>query len=130
MNLRSLIVPVVASAVLLLTTAFSGLAAGVRRYSAAVEQGWTSPAPDRQPDLTQADEVDLDMDEYLYGHVRDSYEWHITTINGHHVSIPLPVIVISKAGSGAHVFSSKHLEEGEYQGFWIAPDGNYANKIV
>ena len=130
MNLRSLIVPVVAAAVLLLTTAFSGLAAEVRRYSAAAERGWTSPAPDRQPDLTQADEVDLDMDEYLYGHVRDSYEWHITTINGHHVSIPLPVIVISKAGSGAHVFSSKHLEEGEYQGFWIAPDGKYANKIV
>ena len=130
MNLRSLIVPVVAAAVLLLTTAFSGLAAGVRRYSAAAERGWTSPAPDRQPDLTQADEVDLDMDEYLYGHVRDSYEWHITTINGHHVSIPLPVIVISKAGNGAHVFSSHHLEEGEYQGFWIAPDGKYANKIV
>ena len=130
MNMRSLIVPVVAAAVLLLSTAFSSLAAGVRRYSAAAERGWTSPAPDRQPDLTQADEVDLDMDEYLYGHVRDSYEWHITTINGHHVSIPLPVIVISKAGSGAHVFSSKHLEEGEYQGFWIAPDGKYANKIV
>ena len=47
-------------------------------------------------------EVDLDMDEYLYGHVRDSYEWHITTINGKPVSIPLPVIVISKAGGGAH----------------------------
>ena len=44
MNMRSLIVPVVAAAVLLLSTAFSGLAAGVRRYS-----------PDRQPDLTQAD---------------------------------------------------------------------------
>ena len=57
----------------------SGLAAGVRRYSAAAERGWTSPAPDRQPEITDTpatDEVDLDMDEYLYGHVRDSYEWH------------------------------------------------------
>ena len=130
MNLRSLIVPVVAASVLLLTTAFSGLAAGVRRYSAAAERGWTSPAPDRQPDLTQADEVDLDMDEYLYGHVRDSYEWHITTINGKPVSIPLPVIVISKIGNGAHIFSSHHLEEGEYKGFSIATSGKYANKIV
>ena len=111
----------------------SGMAAGVRRYSAAAERGWTSPAPDRQPVITDTpatDEVDLDMDEYLYGHVRDSYEWHITTINGKPVSIPLPVIVISKAGSGAHIFSSKHLEEGEYKGFSIATSGKYENKIV
>ncbi|MBR5175243.1 MAG: F0F1 ATP synthase subunit A [Bacteroidales bacterium] len=111
----------------------SGLAAGVRRYSAAAELGWTSPAPDRQPDGTDilaTDEVELDMDEYLYGHVRDSYEWHITTINGKPVSIPLPVIVISKSGNGAHIFSSKHLEEGEYKGFSIATSGKYENKIV
>ena len=42
----------------------------------------------------------FDMDEYLYGHVRDSYEWHITTVKGHSVSIPLPVIVASKTGNG------------------------------
>ena len=75
-------------------------------------------------------EVELDMDEYLYGHVRDAYDWHITTIKGHHISIPLPVIVISKTGSGAHIFSSKHLEEGEYEGFSIANSGKYENKIV
>lgn len=73
----------------------------------------------------------FDMDEYLYGHVRDSYEWHITTVNGHPVSIPLPVIVISKQGGGLHCFSSRHLEEGEYEGFSIAPAGSkYENKIV
>ena len=47
---------------------------------------------------------ELDMDEYLYGHVLDSYEWHITTIKGHPVSIPLPVIVRSKT-TGWHIFS-------------------------
>lgn len=73
----------------------------------------------------------FDMDEYLYGHVRDSYEWHITTVNGHHVSIPLPVILISKTGNGFHAFSSKHLEHGEYEGFRIAPAGSkYENRIV
>lgn len=77
------------------------------------------------------DEVQFDMDEYLYGHVRDAYDWHITTINGKHISIPLPVIVISKNGAGFHCFSSKHLEEGEYKGFYIAPAGSkYENKIV
>lgn len=78
-----------------------------------------------------ADDVTFDMDEYLYGHVRDSYEWHITTVKGKPVSIPLPVIVISKNGNGFHCFSSKHLEEGEYKGFHIAPAGSkYENKIV
>ena len=73
----------------------------------------------------------FDMDEYLYGHVRDSYEWHITTVKGHSVSIPLPVIVASKTGNGFHIFSSKHLEHGEYEGFYIAPAGSkYENKIV
>ena len=73
----------------------------------------------------------FDMDEYLYGHVRDSYEWHITTVKGHPVSIPLPVIVASKTGNGFHIFSSKHLEHGEYEGFYIAPAGSkYENKIV
>lgn len=73
---------------------------------------------------------DLDMNEYLFGHVGDSYEWHITTVNGHHVTIPLPVIVHSKT-SGWHVFSSEKLEEGEHEGFYIAPDGEkHAGKIV
>ena len=78
-----------------------------------------------------SDDAPFDMDEYLYGHVRDSYEWHITTVNGKPVSIPLPVIVISKNGGGFHCFSSKHLEEGEHEGFYIAPAGSkYENKIV
>ena len=72
----------------------------------------------------------FDMDSYLYGHVRDAYEWHITTVNGHPVSISLPVILYSKT-SGFHAFSSKRLEEGEYEGFHIAPTGSkYESKIV
>ena len=54
----------------------SGFAGGVRRYSAAAERGWTSPAPDSVPEsgelLPDDTEVELDMDEYWYGHVRDS----------------------------------------------------------
>ena len=72
---------------------------------------------------------DLDMNEYLFGHVGDSYEWHITTIGGHPVSIPLPVIVHSKA-SGWHVFSSRHLEEGAYEGLYVSDSEKYSGKIV
>lgn len=72
---------------------------------------------------------DLDMNEYLFGHVGDSYEWHITTVNGHPVSIALPVIVHSKS-TGWHIFSSKHLEEGSYEGFYISSSEKYSGKVV
>ena len=72
---------------------------------------------------------ELDMNEYLFGHVGDSYEWHITTVKGHPVSIPLPVIVRSKT-SGWHVFSSRHLEEGIHEGFYISSSEKNSGKIV
>ena len=55
--------------------------------------------------------AELDMQEYLFGHIGDSYEWHITTINGKPVSIPLPCIVID---NGLHVFSSEKMAENGY----------------
>ena len=77
----------------------------------------------------ESDEVDLDIQEYLMGHVGDAYEWHITTVNGKPVSIPLPVIVRSKT-TGWHCFSSKHLEEGAHEGFYISTSEKYNGKIV
>ena len=65
------------------------------------------------------DDGELNVQEYIFGHVGDAYEWHITTVNGHPVSIPLPVIVRSKT-TGWHCFSSRHLEEGSYEGFSIS----------
>lgn len=71
----------------------------------------------------------IDMQKYLFGHISDAYEWHITTVNGKHVSIPLPVILID---DGVHVFSSARLEHGdEYGGYRIAAEGEpSAGKIV
>lgn len=65
----------------------------------------------------------LDINEYIFGHIGDAYGWHITTVNEHHISLHLPVILHSKT-SGWHVFSSKHIEEGEtYEGFHLNADG-------
>lgn len=79
----------------------------------------------------KAGAVDIDMQEYLFGHVGDSYGWHITTIKGHPVSVNLPVIVRSKT-SGWHCFSSRHISEGEtYEGFRIAVKGEaHEGKLV
>ena len=49
----------------------------------------------------------LDIQEILFGHINDSYEWHITDIGGHPVVLPLPIIV--KSSTGFHVFLSNQF---------------------
>lgn len=64
---------------------------------------------------------EVDVKEIVLGHMSDAYEWHITTWNGVHVSIPLPVILYSEH-SGWHIFLSSvfhHALNGEYEGFYI-----------
>lgn len=39
----------------------------------------------------------LDIPEIVLGHLSDAYEWHITSYEGKSLSIPLPIIVQSKA---------------------------------
>ena len=63
----------------------------------------------------------LDMQSYIFGHIGDAYEWHITTINGHHVSIPLPCIVLD---DGLHVFFSNRMEE---HGYTLNGEGKLVN---
>ena len=48
---------------------------------------------------------ELDMNEYLFGHVGDSYEWHITTVKGHPVSIPLPEPNLQVLDQAIHIHS-------------------------
>ena len=61
----------------------------------------------------------LDVNELIFGHIGDAYEWHIVTLGDAHLTIPLPVIV--KSSTGWHVFSSSRLAEGkEYEGLYIA----------
>lgn len=72
---------------------------------------------------------EVNVSEILFGHIGDSYGWHITEWNGRHVVIPLPCIV--KSSSGWHFFMSSRIEHGhEYEGLFIAEDGRYADKIV
>lgn len=73
---------------------------------------------------------DVDVAHILFGHIGDSYGWHITDWNGKHITIPLPCIIYSKE-SGWHVFMSSKIGHGHtYNGFFIAQEGRYKDKIV
>ena len=73
----------------------------------------------------------IDVQEIVMGHTGDSHEWHITTINGHHISIPLPVIIMDNSGTW-HCFSSSRFHEtegGKYNGFFIPAEGENNGKV-
>ena len=84
----------------------------------------------REESDTDYKEQQVDVNEIVFGHIGDSYEWHITDIGDTPIAIPLPVIV--KSSTGWHVFLSSRFEEGngEYEGLYIAKDGEYKGKIV
>ena len=67
-------------------------------------------------------EESIDVKEAVLGHMSDAYDWHITTWDGHHVSIPLLVIVRSQKDGSWHFFSSSRFgHDGKeiHEGFYI-----------
>ena len=71
-----------------------------------------SPAVAQEDDITPQEQKEntVDVKSIVFGHIGDSYEWHITTWGDTHITIPLPVIVYS-SNSGWHLFLSSRLEE-------------------
>jgi len=65
----------------------------------------------------KAEEEEFNPGEYIMGHITDDYGWHITTINDHHISIPLPVMLFDNGSFVA--FSSSKLHHGQqaYKGY-------------
>ena len=72
----------------------------------------------------------VDVKEVVFGHIGDSYEWHITDIGETRIAVPLPVIVRSRTGHWDLFLSSRLSHGAEYKGYSIAQDGPYAGKIV
>ncbi len=68
---------------------------------------------------------------FMFGHINDSYDWHIIDIGTKKISIPLPVILYSKE-KGLNVFMSSKFEHGHesYKGFEIASKGENEGKII
>ena len=92
----------------------------------------SASAQDEHNDWNETDTTKkFNVGEFIFDHVGDSYDWHILTVGKTHVSIPLPVILISK-NSGFHIFLSSKFEHGHHnhKGFIIAQEGDNKGKIV
>ncbi|MBQ8271088.1 MAG: F0F1 ATP synthase subunit A [Bacteroidaceae bacterium] len=72
----------------------------------------------------------FDASKVIFEHLKDSYEWHITKIGDHHISIPLPVILYSERAGWQMFSSSVFHHSDEYNGFYIAREGSAEGKIV
>lgn len=93
--------------------------------------------------LEVAEEVEeiedkLDAGKLIFDHILDSYDWHICTWKGKHISIYLPIIVFSEGE--LYTFSSRHFHHGhQYHTknkhgddviFEIPEEGKYEDKVV
>ena len=100
------------------------------------------------PMSAQDEKPQVDVKGILWGHIKDSYEWHVTNIGDKSIVIHLPVIV--KTSHGWYFGCSSDFEEGHHGGgeahaegeapvyrkgpegtnLCIATSGPYENKIV
>ncbi len=82
------------------------------------------------PEKTTDTEEAFNAKDVIFSHIGDAYEYHITEINGHPISVPLLVIVKS-AERGWFAFCSNKVAHGQkYEGFYIQKGGDYDGKIV
>lgn len=85
----------------------------------------------------EAEKEGISLKEILFGHVQDSYNWHLFDVDGHPVVIDLPMIFYSQQ-SGFHVLCTSQFEhhpnaellrEGP-EGFAIQGSAEEKGKIV
>jgi len=58
--------------------------------------------------------------DMIFDHIKDNHDWHLWDIDGHPVSISLPIIIYSPR-KGVENFSSSHFEHGHasYNGYKV-----------
>ena len=89
-------------------------------------------------EVVQEVEEKFNAGDLIFDHILDSYDWHICTWKGKHISVYLPIIVFCE--KELHCFSSKHFhhehqyhtknKQGEDVIFEIPEEGKYAGKVV
>ncbi|MDZ7742611.1 MAG: F0F1 ATP synthase subunit A [Bacteroidota bacterium] len=93
------------------------------------------PAKQHENDTSRAWEIVVAKEEFnagknIIGHIIDSHEWHLWTYKGHHVNIPLPVILIYEGKLYTFWSSKFHHGKDSYKGFHIETEGEYKGKII
>lgn len=75
-------------------------------------------------------ESSFDPGTMIVEHITDAHEWHIMTIGEKHISIPLPVILLSDGK--LNVFLSSKFDHGHasYKGFRLETEGENKGKII
>ena len=88
-------------------------------------------ASSEEPEQTEhTEKTKFNPGTFIFDHIKDSYGWHLFTYQGHHVSIPLPIILYSE-NQGLVSFWSSKLEHGHsHKNFTIAHEGEYTDKII
>ena len=61
---------------------------------------------------TEENGEELNIPEVVLEHLSDSYEWHIASYQGKHLSIPLPMILRSSQTGKWHFCTAHSLPEG------------------
>ena len=103
----------------------------------AQEQEGETVAQQTQDEITPKEEQEntVDVKEIVFGHIGDSYEWHITTWGNTHITIPLPVIVynIANDDSIASVTAAVWHNEDQSDLQWVElpqnEDGTYSTNV-
>ncbi|MDD2549786.1 MAG: F0F1 ATP synthase subunit A [Bacteroidales bacterium] len=74
----------------------------------------------------------FDAGKFLFGHIGDSHEWHIATIDETHITVPLPIILYSRTKNKLFSFWSAKFNHGHstYKGFKLVTEGDLEGKIV
>jgi len=78
----------------------------------------------------KAETKEFNAGEMIIEHIIDSHEWHILSWKGHHVSIPLPVILLDEGK--LVMFSSGKFHHGEeaYNGYKLEAEGPNKGLVV
>jgi F-type H+-transporting ATPase subunit a len=68
--------------------------------------------------------------DMIMEHVVDNHEWHIASIGEHHLTIPLPVILIYQGKVYTFLSSRFHNPERTYKEFVLPEEGPHKSKII
>jgi F-type H+-transporting ATPase subunit a len=99
---------------------------GVQDHTMLVQAGDSVFNPPAKPESEGA----FNAGEMIMEHVVDNHEWHIAEIGHHHLTIPLPVILLCDGKLYAFSSGRFHNETHTYKGFMLLQEGPGKGKIV